>query len=304
VTEPHAVRAWNVSDKETLVSYYGRVCGALRHLIPFQTVVTALYDSEPVIRRYDEKGRPLRIEICGDLPRLAMRHVVTFHVLTGTDPLRYWILDVDPGDQVSWEEAKTSSLLAYNILKDLGAKPQIVFSGCKGLDVWVRVDGISRDTGRWLTRWLARKVNEEMGTELVTTRIVPKAERRDKVLFDETPCRPKGSVIMPFSVNWHSFEKYGRPLVALPISVGEVETFHPEMATMDEGVKRATQPFYIEVSDLSIPVHVAEHYARYVRCKICGVVLPASVVDMMTHLETEHWAEFIDRVEPMFFEPV
>jgi len=123
------VKVKAMPNKEALVDYYGRVCGALSHLIPFTAVVTAFYDSKPIIRRYERGRDPLRITRCGDLPRLAMQHAVTFHVLTGTDPLRWFVLDVDPGPHVSWEEAKAASLAAYDVLRGIGGRPRLVFSG-------------------------------------------------------------------------------------------------------------------------------------------------------------------------------
>jgi len=44
------------------------------------------------------------------------------------------------------------------------------------------------------------------------------------------------------------------------------------------------------------------HLMKLMKCKICGKRIPRSVETFMEHLQQEHWAYFVDKVESIFFE--
>jgi DNA primase len=161
------------------------------------------------------------------------------------------VVDIDPGEKVSFEQTKEVAEVTYKIFEKLNLNPAIKFSGSRGFQIWslikdfempeeyqpLALKGKSKREKNYFTlfsdfvRVIQKEVDKEI-PKLTTSEALGKEERMDKILLDSASMKPMGLVRAPYAV--HS--KSG--LVSMPISIKELKNFVPEYATTERVIER------------------------------------------------------------------
>jgi DNA primase len=161
------------------------------------------------------------------------------------------VVDIDPGEKVSFGQTKEVAEVTYKIFEKLNLNPAIKFSGSRGFQIWSLIKdfempeeyqplvlkGKSKREKNYFTlfsdfvRVIQKEVDKEI-PKLTTSEALGKEERMDKILLDSASMKPMGLVRAPYAV--HS--KSG--LVSMPISIKELKNFVPEYATTERVIER------------------------------------------------------------------
>lgn len=160
------------------------------------------------------------------------------------------VIDLDAGKKVKLEEIKKTVIACFKEMQSLKLKPVIKFSGSRGFQIWAKLKqfslpewysplplpgGTEREKNFFslyvdFIRLIQAKVDKKLPGLTVGT-VTAKETREDKILFDYSSMKPQGLVRAPFGL--HS--KTG--LVSLPLSLKEISSFKPELATVEKTAK-------------------------------------------------------------------
>jgi bifunctional non-homologous end joining protein LigD len=160
-------------------------------------------------------------EKAADLAWLANHAALELHPWTSRIPAvdepTYALIDIDPGDDTSWEELVTLVRLHRTALEHLGVRGYPKLSGQRGLQVWVPiVPGPSfSETRAWVER-LSRTIGAVAG-DLVSWQW-EKNERAGRARLDYTQNAINKTLVAPYSVR----PSAGAP-VSVPIEWDEIE---------------------------------------------------------------------------------
>jgi bifunctional non-homologous end joining protein LigD len=155
------------------------------------------------------------------------------------------ILDLDPGDDCSFEQVIEVAILAREILDEMGLRGYAKTSGATGIHVAVPLEPVyTYEDARVLAEVVAREAGRRR-PDLITTVRTVKARPQDKVYFDYLQNVPGKTVASVYSVR-------ERPLapVSTPLRWDEVKSgLRPEHFTIENFAERIAK-----VGDLWRPV--------------------------------------------------
>ncbi|KQQ51006.1 ATP-dependent DNA ligase [Plantibacter sp. Leaf314] len=135
------------------------------------------------------------------------------------------VLDLDPGEGVSFAECAGVARMARAVLVDMGLEPVPVTSGSKGIHLYAALDGRQRsDEVSLVAHELARALAADAPTLVVSE--MAKDRRRGKVFVDWSQNNGSKTTIAPFSLRGRL-----RPTVAAPRSWDELDD--PELSQLE-----------------------------------------------------------------------
>jgi bifunctional non-homologous end joining protein LigD len=177
---------------------------------------------------------------------LANNAVIDLHPWTSTvhDYLHptYALIDIDPGDNTTWDEVLVLARLFRTALEHLGVRAYPKVTGKRGIQVWVPVEQgryTYRDTLVWVER-LSRAVGATV-PELVSWQW-DKKSRGGRARLDYTQNTPIKTLVAPYAVR--PTDKAG---VSIPIEWSELDD--PELRP-DRWDLRSAIPRVEAVGDL------------------------------------------------------
>ena len=157
-------------------------------------------DNKELYIRHPFKGPSnfIRINSPKDFEEYNTGRVTEFHI-TSPRSVDYFVLDMDPGKDVGWNEIKRSTLLLYDFLNSTGnlKEIKIYFTGSRSFHIWCflkKPKGI--DSIR--TEWKKILLDKFKGHK--TLIVDKKQEGKDQINIDFAPVKINGGHIAPYSI--------------------------------------------------------------------------------------------------------
>lgn len=196
---------------------------------------------KPIFVRYARyKPRPvfLRVETEERLIELVYDHAIDFipyvHKEGAKEP-DIFLIDLDPGEGLRDERGflltKKVALASYELLKELGVKTMVKFSGSRGFQLICSLDnsglkGDIFDLYRRIIRAFQTRLEERLKGEdmpgpppYTTSQVKDRKARANLVLVDWSSMKPMGDYRAPFSIH------YRTGLVSLPLKPEKIMEF-------------------------------------------------------------------------------
>lgn len=184
-----------------------------------------------IVRRYQKKDTPYRINTPEELSYLTSRRHTEFHPTIGTKTKDLWV-DIDPGNRISTEDLKPTVLeVVKNLKKFPGVRDvNLTFSGGKGFHVR-GVLNTEKDPGS-LRAQLAAKLE---AVQRDNPHVTMQRPARDQIHLDLSTLHRKGALRAPYSINAET------GLVAVPLTLNQLIKFKPERDATPKAVLRRTE---------------------------------------------------------------
>ena len=161
------------------------------------------------------------------------------------------VVDLDAGEEVSFEQTKKVAEVVYKTFEQLDLKPALKFSGSRGFQIWswlgdfeipkryepLELPGGTKRSMDYFTLFadfihLTQREVEKKIPGLTTSHVGGKEERKDKVLLDPSSMKENGLVRAPYTIH----HKTG--LVSVPVKIKELKKFVPEDATVENVIRK------------------------------------------------------------------